>query len=272
MLGVTIVLTRGLSALPLKRVQPFSHALAGGAIALSGGLHGDVGHALHNDHYDLAQSLLDGWQSVFGDRYYLELVRSGRAGEEDTVKASLTLASDTRTPVVASNDVRFLDRDDFNAHEARVCIHDGRVLGDPDRPKHYSEEQYLRSGQEMAELFADIPAALENAREIARRCSLDLELGESVLPAFPVPQDQTEAEFLEAEARRGLETQLERIFETLIEINNRGTTIFLVEQNAHMALSISSIGYVMETGKVILEDKAASLLENDQVKKAYLGN
>jgi DNA polymerase-3 subunit alpha len=196
-----------------------------GLIALSGGLHGDVGHALHNDHYDLAQSLLDGWQSVFGDRYYLELVRTGRAGEEDTVQASLTLASDTRTPVVASNDVRFLDRDDFNAHEARVCIHDGRVLGDPDRPKHYSEDQYLRSGQEMADLFADIPAALENAREIARRCSLDLELGESVLPAFPVPQDQTEAEFLEAEARRGLETQLERIFETReIPPNERDAT------------------------------------------------
>ncbi|MDJ0812184.1 MAG: DNA polymerase III subunit alpha [Woeseiaceae bacterium] len=185
-----------------------------GLIALSGGLHGDVGHALHNDHYDLAQSLLDGWQAIFGDRYYLELIRTGRSGEEDYVQASLTLASDTRTPVVASNDVRFVDRDDYNAHEARVCIHDGRTLDDPDRPRNYSDEQYFKSSAEMAKLFADIPAALENASEIARRCSLALELGKSVLPAFPVPDGQDEEEFLEAEARRGLEKQLERIFET----------------------------------------------------------
>ncbi len=184
-----------------------------GLSALSGGMQGDVGHALHNDHYDLAQSLLDGWQSVFGDRYYLELIRTGRPGEEDCLQASLTLASDTRTPVVASNDVRFLRRDDFNAHEARVCIHDGRTLADPDRPSLYSEEQYLRSSTEMAELFADIPQALENAAEIAKRCTLDLKLGDSVLPAFPVPEGETEAGFLEAEARRGLDAKLQRIFD-----------------------------------------------------------
>jgi DNA polymerase-3 subunit alpha len=182
-------------------------------IALSGGLHGDVGHALHNGHYDLAQTLLDGWQQVFAGRYYLELTRTGRPGEEDCVAASLTLASDTRTPVVATNDVRFLQPDDFSAHEARVCIHDGRTLDDPDRPKNYSDQQYLRSSAEMAELFADIPAALENAFEISRRCTLELELGKSVLPAFPVPDGQTEAAYLEAQARQGLEQKLERIFE-----------------------------------------------------------
>ena len=199
---------------PLLRREWLTADSCAGLVALSGGLHGDVGHALHNDHYDLAQSLLDGWQGVFGDRYYLELIRTGRQGEEDTVQACLTLASDTGTPVVASNDVRFVDRDDFSAHEARVCIHDGRTLADPDRPKGYSEEQYLRTSAEMAELFADIPAALENAREIAWRCSLYLELGKSVLPAFPVPEGQTEAAFLESEARRGLEKQLQLIFET----------------------------------------------------------
>jgi DNA polymerase-3 subunit alpha len=198
---------------PLVHRQWLTRESCEGLIALSGGLHGDVGHALHNDHYDLAQSLLDGWQEVFGDRYYLELVRTGRPAEEDCVQASLTLASDTRTPVVASNDVRFLQRDDFNAHEARVCIHEGRALGDPDRPKDYSDEQYLRSSAEMAELFADVPEALENAWEIARRCTLDLKLGHSVLPEFPVPEGETEADFLEAEARRGLESKLQIIFE-----------------------------------------------------------
>jgi len=199
---------------PLVRREWLTRESCEGLIALSGGLHGDVGHALHNGHYDLAQSLLDDWQDIFVDRYYLELIRTGRPGEEECLQACLTLASDTRTPVVASNDVRFLDRNDFNAHEARVCIQEGRGLADPDRPRDYSDNQYLRRSAEMAELFADVPEALENAREIARRCNLDLKLGESVLPAFPVPEGQTEAEFLEAEARRGLEAQLERIFET----------------------------------------------------------
>jgi len=196
-----------------------------GLIALSGGLHGDVGHALHNGHYDLAQSLLDGWQEAFGNRYYLELIRTGRPGEEDCLQASLTLASDTRTPVVASNDVRFLNREDFNAHEARVCIQEGRGLADPERPHDYSDDQFLRSSAEMAELFADVPEALENAWEIARRCTLDLRLGESVLPAFPVPEGETEAGYLEAEARLGLDEQLRQIFDTReIPDNERDAT------------------------------------------------
>jgi DNA polymerase-3 subunit alpha len=199
---------------PLAQREWLTAESCEGLIALSAGLHGDVGHALHNGHYDLAQSLLDGWQDVFGDRYYLELIRTGRSGEEDCVQACLTLASDTRTPVVASNDVRFLEREDFSAHEARVCIHDGRTLADPDRRHDYSDDQYLRSSAEMQELFADVPEAIENALEIARRCTLDLKLGESVLPAFPVPEGETETGFLEAEARRGLEKQLQLIFET----------------------------------------------------------
>ena len=197
---------------PLARREWLTRANCDGLIALSGGLQGDVGHALLNGHEEEARSLLDAWQEVFGDRYYLELIRTGRAGEEDVTQASLTLANRTGTAVVASNDVRFVSRDNFNAHEARVCIQEGRGLADPDRPRDYSEDQYLRSSQEMAELFADVPEALENALEIARRCSLDLKLGESVLPAFPVPDGQTEAEFLAAEARRGLERQLQQIY------------------------------------------------------------
>ena len=198
---------------PLARREWLTPTRCEGLIALSGGLQGDVGHALLNEHDDEARSLLAAWQEVFGDRYYLELIRTGRAGEEDVVQASLTLANKAGVAVVASNDVRFLSRDDFNAHEARVCIHEGRGLADPDRPRDYSEEQYLRSAEEMVELFADVPEALENALEIARRCSLDLKLGESVLPAFPIPEGQTETEFLEAEARRGLEHQLQQIFD-----------------------------------------------------------
>ncbi|MGI9221758.1 MAG: PHP domain-containing protein, partial [Woeseiaceae bacterium] len=185
-----------------------------GLIALSAGMHGDVGRALLNSHEDEALQLLHGWREVFGDRYYLELIRTGRSGEEDCVQASLKLAVAESVPVVASNDVRFISRDDFNSHEARVCIHDGLALADPDRPRNYSENQYLRSSAKMSEIFADVPAAVENAYEISRRCNLDLKLGHSVLPAFPVPEGQTEAEFLAAEARDALQSKLEVIYKT----------------------------------------------------------
>ena len=184
-----------------------------GLIALSGGVHGDVGRALINGHEDRANNLVNDWLQIFGDRYYLEVVRTGRSDEEEYVQACLQIAGETGVGVVASNDVRFLNRDDYNAHEARVCIRDGRVLGDKNRPHLYSDEQYLRSATEMGELFADIPVAIENANEIAKRCNFQMQLGHSVLPAFPVPAGQTESEFLEVEARRGLDARLARKFE-----------------------------------------------------------
>jgi DNA polymerase-3 subunit alpha len=167
---------------PMLRREWFTQESCQGLIALSGGAHGDVGHSLVVGHEDEARQRLMAWQDVFGDRYYLELIRTGRSEEEACVQASLVLASEARVPVVATNDVRFVDAADFNAHEARVCIHDGRGLADADRPRNYSEQQYLRSSAEMAELFADVPEALANAVEIACRCNLDLKLGESVLP------------------------------------------------------------------------------------------
>jgi DNA polymerase-3 subunit alpha len=201
-----------LRGMPFARREWLDETSCGGLIALSGAADGDVGRELINGHDAEARALLDTWLNVFGDRYYLELVRTGRKGEEDCMQASLALASEAGIPVVATNDVRFLRRDDFHAHEARVCIHDGRGLADADRPRLYSNQQYLRSADEMADVFADVPEALENAIEIARRCNVDLKLGESVLPAFPVPDGRTEADFLESEARSGLAGILEEKF------------------------------------------------------------
>ena len=184
-----------------------------GLVALSGGLHGDVGHALVAGHDDMARHRLDHWLSLFGDRYYLELVRTGRPQEEDCVGASLELAADKGVPVVATNDVRFIAREDFNSHEARVCIHDGRSLADPDRPRPYSAEQYLKTAGEMRTLFADVPSAIENTLEIARRLNLDLTLGKSVLPAFPVPKGRDEEKFLTETSAAGLEAKLGPILE-----------------------------------------------------------
>jgi DNA polymerase-3 subunit alpha len=197
----------------MLRREWLSKEACAGLIALSGGLHGDVGHALSLGHQKEARTALREWQKIFDERFYIELIRTGRAGEEDCVRASLKLAHEERVAVVASNDVRFIDKDGYNSHEARVCIHDGRSLSDTERPKIYSPQQFLRSSSDMSELFADAPQALANTVEIARRCNLDLTLGESVLPAFPVPDGQNETAFLEEEARRGLKQHLSEKFE-----------------------------------------------------------
>ncbi|WP_295444114.1 DNA polymerase III subunit alpha [uncultured Thiodictyon sp.] len=181
-----------------------------GLIALSGGPQGDVASALLAGNRMGAEYLLDQWLAVFGDRYYLELIRTGREQEAELVEQSVALALVKGVPVVATNDVRFIKRDDFEAHEVRVCIHEGRTLDDPRRPRIFSEEQYLRTPEEMVELFADCPEALENSVEIAKRCNLELELGKNYLPDFPVPAGMTMDEFFRAESEAGLNHRFER--------------------------------------------------------------
>lgn len=182
-----------------------------GLIVLSGGARGDVGEALVAGNGDLARRRLAFWQARFGDRYYLELQRTGRPGDDAHVHAAVALAGEADVPVVATNDVRFLEAADFEAHEARVCIHDGRVLQDDSRPRHYSDSQFLRSPDEMAARFADIPEALDNTLAIARRCNLSLTLDQNVLPDFPVPADQGIEDYLRDQARAGLDQRLQRL-------------------------------------------------------------
>ncbi|MDR9435297.1 MAG: DNA polymerase III subunit alpha [Thiohalophilus sp.] len=185
-----------------------------GLIALSGGREGDVGQALLNGNPALATQRLTQWQRLFPDRYYLELQRTGREGEEDYLHGAVELAAAQDIPVVATNDVHFIHAGDFDAHEARVCIHEGRTLDDPRRPKRFSEQQYLRTPQEMAELFEDLPEALANTVEIAKRCNVELTLDKNYLPDFPVPAGMTIDEFLREESRRGLEARLNKFFDT----------------------------------------------------------
>ncbi len=175
-----------------------------GLIALSGAGEGDVGRALLRERQLAAQLLLDFWLDLFEDRFYIELQRLGRPEEHQYLPAALSLAARRGVPVVATNDVRFLAPTDFEAHEARVCIHEGTQLADPARPRRYSRLQFLRSPAQMATLFADLPEALENTVEIARRCSLRLTLGQARLPDYPVPVGRTPTEFLRTESELGL--------------------------------------------------------------------
>ena len=175
-----------------------------GLIILSGGAQGDIGQALARGRLDEALRALHRWQALCGDRFYLEVQRTGRAGESAYSDAAMDLAREQGTPAVASNDVRFLTREEFEAHEARVCIREGALLADASRARRYSEEQYLKTPAEMAELFADAPELLANSVEIAKRCSLKIKLGASMLPAYPVPAGSTTEQFLREEAARGL--------------------------------------------------------------------
>ncbi len=178
-----------------------------GLIALAG-RDSDIGRGLLAGKPDVAQACLQEWLRHFDDRLYLELTRCGHADEAHFLPAALELAASADCPVVATNEVRFALREDFDAHEARVCIHQGRLLADAKRPRNYTPEQYLKSAAEMAALFADLPEALENSVEIARRCNLELSFGTYYLPEFPVPASETVESFIRKRAREGLAQHL----------------------------------------------------------------
>lgn len=184
---------------------------AKGVIVLSGGREGDVGKFLLKGNRQMTEQCVAFYQTHFPDAYYLELLRTGRPDEEVYLHMAVAIATEFELPVVATNEVVFLNADDFDAHEIRVAIHDGYTLMDKRRPRRYSPQQYLRSQEEMAELFADIPEALENTVEIAKRCNVTVRLGEYFLPNFPTG-DMTTEDFLVAKSKEGLEERLEFLF------------------------------------------------------------
>ena len=184
---------------------------SGDLIVLSCGQAGELGEALSQA--DRAAAVLQRYRSVFGDRYYIELQRTGHSGEEDYIRSAVGLAAATATPVVATNNVRFIREDEYDMHEIRVCINQGRVVNDQRRPRDYTPEQYLKTPEQMVELFADIPSAIENSVEIALRCNVEIELGTNYLPDFPVAEGDT----VEAALRREAEAGLERILKNVAE-------------------------------------------------------
>jgi DNA polymerase III subunit alpha len=181
-------------------------------ICLSGAQHGDIAAALSAGNQKSAEALAQDWASRFPGSFYIEIQRAGHPGSEAYLQQALQLAGELGLPVVATHPVQFLKREDFRAHEARVCIAQGHVLADPRRPKPFTEEQYFKTQDEMLALFADIPEALENAVEIARRCSLTVTLGKNFLPQFPTPDGMSLDDFLVQEAQRGLEERLTSLY------------------------------------------------------------
>jgi len=179
-----------------------------GLIALSGALEGDVGLAARAGNQALVEACLDDWQRLFPNRYFLEIQRTGRPHEEAWIEQAAALSAGRGIPLVATNAVRFADPADFEAHEVRVCICSGFTLDDQRRPRLYSEQQYLRSAEEMIELFSDIPQAIDNTVRIAEACNVRLTLGRNYLPEFPIPEGHTTDSYFREVARKGLEQRL----------------------------------------------------------------
>ncbi|WP_203468621.1 DNA polymerase III subunit alpha [Dechloromonas sp. TW-R-39-2] len=194
------------------RREWFAELGSDGLIALSGAHLGDVGEALVNGNFELAGERARAWEAIFPGAFYLEVQRYGQPQQEAVVQATADLAGELGLPLVATHPIQFLDQDDFQAHEARVCIAEGYVLGDHRRPKIYTDQQYFKNQAEMVELFADLPEALENTLEIARRCNIEMTLGKNFLPDFPIPPGMTDGEYLVEEAKKGLEIRLAELY------------------------------------------------------------
>ncbi|MDO4426666.1 MAG: DNA polymerase III subunit alpha [Moraxella sp.] len=172
----------------------------------------DIGTPLKGNHPERAGKILSQWQDVFGDRLYIGIKRTHRKGENLFIKNAIKEAAPLGIPLVAFNDVRFLAQDDFDAHEARVCIAGGYILADTSRPHNYSEEQYFKKSEQMNQLFSDIPQVLENTNALASRCNVTLTLGINVLPDFPIPEGETIDSYFRKVSFEGLYQRLAKLY------------------------------------------------------------
>jgi DNA polymerase-3 subunit alpha len=184
----------------------------GGLIALSGAHCGDIGIAIENGNLAAAEKCAKRWAEIFPNHFYIEVQRAGQPNMEAQVRQSVALAAKLKLPVVATHPVQFLKQEEFTAHEARTCIAEGEILANPRRVKRFNDQQYFKTQAEMAQLFADMPAALQNTIEIAKRCNLTLELGKPKLPLFPTPDGLSLDDFLAQQAKAGLEERLVHLY------------------------------------------------------------
>ena len=186
--------------------------LSQGLIALSGAQSGPVGQALVQGDLSRASELALQIAGIFPHRFYIELQRAGRADDEAHVVAAVQLASHLNLPVVATHPVQFTKPDDYEAHEARVCISEGEILGNQRRVRKFTREQYFKSSAQMVELFADIPSAVANTLEIAKRCNVSLVLGKPQLPDYPTPNGMAIDAYFRFSSHEGLKERLAHLY------------------------------------------------------------
>ena len=175
-----------------------------GLILLSGDMEGHIADAILKNNFELAEARIDFFKKIFNEDFFIEISRLGREREEDYINIVSSIAAKVKIPLVATNQVRFMEEEEFEAHETRVCIQNGNVLSDPARKKNYLSTQYFKSTDEMFELFEDIPEALENSYLISQKCNLVIELGKYILPDFETPNGETEDDYLKKISIEGL--------------------------------------------------------------------
>ena len=183
-----------------------------GLIALSGAQLGDIGIAIDNGNLAAAERCAQRWSEMFPGAFYLEIQRYQQANMDVQVRQTVALAARLQLPVVATHPIQFQSADEFVAHEARTCIAEGEILANARRVKRFNEHQNFKTQAEMAALFADLPGAVQNTIEIAKRCSLTLTLGKPQLPNFPTPDGMTIDDFLVAQTKLGLEARLKHLY------------------------------------------------------------
>lgn len=224
--------------------------LGEGLIALSGADLGHVGQALLGQDTARARAVAQKLSAIFPQRFYLELQRAGLPTHEAHVRAAVPLAASLQLPVVATHPVQFQTSDDFEAHEARTCIAEGETLNNPRRVKRFSREQYFKSQAQMEALFADIPSAVHNTLEIAKRCNLTLVLGKPQLPNFPIPEvngaTMAPDEYFRFASHEGLKERMVELFKSEAEREkNRQTYVDRLEFEINTILKMGFPGYFL---------------------------
>jgi len=179
-----------------------------GLIALSGSIYGDLANSIKSGKNDLIKSSINYWKKNFPDSFYIEITRTGKDFEDEYISHALEISQKHNVPLVATNDVRFIDKKDYQAHEVRVCINNGTYLKDEKRKSEYNDNQYLKSSQEMENLFSDIPSAIENTLEIAKRCNVQLTFGDIAMPIFPLDDNQDENVYFRSLVTQSLKKKL----------------------------------------------------------------
>ena len=198
---------QGISIVSVTEEQLISHQE--GLLMIATPISSDISQFLLTNELELAHSKAKHWQAIFKDRYYISAQRTDRHSDENLLNLTIELGLKLDIPVVATNDVQFISKTDFDAHEARICIAEGGLLDDSRRLKFFSDSQYLKTPDEMSELFKDYPQLIENASEVAKRCNLHFKLFEkNYLPAFPTPKGKSIAEFFSEESNKGLQVRL----------------------------------------------------------------
>jgi len=228
-----------------------------GLIALSGAQSGAVGQALVQGDAERAHEAALQLSTIFPHRYYLELQRAGRTDDEAHVTAAVQLAARMKLPVVATHPVQFATPDDYEAHEARVCISEGEILGNPRRVRKFTREQYFKNAQQMQALFADLPSAVANTLEIAKRCNLTLVLGKPQLPNFPIPGGLSIEEYFRQVSFEGLEERLAHLYPDAAKRDaERPRYVERLEFEINTILKMGFPGYFLIVGDFIQWAKA----------------